>query len=603
MHKANALQENDITEENQASSAASAAAAATNTSKKASYKSRCISLCNEGVAMAASAAAVPPMPWFGMDIGGTLAKLVYFEPTDDLAKVKEGEENAILSNIKLYLTKNKAYGDSGHRDAHIQMDDVSGLSCGSSYSSKLHVDTVVVIVAFKVTIDGRRGSLHFIRFPTSAMNAFVELAKRKGMAELASTVCATGGGAYKFQELIEREVKLKMHKFDELNSLIRGVNFMERSNPGRELFYYVDARYGDESGAVKTPYVSREIYPFMLVNIGSGVSILNVEGPEMYKRVHGTSLGGGTFLGLTCLLTDCQSFEEAMELAAKGDNRNVDKLVKDIYGGSYEYVVSVSINSTCARISYRNSNNLEFMQLSSSHWVLPRNPQAKNRFLWSTVLMGHFSMQAFRPRRRRRGQQLRPNELLRAKAEGAAGRLGPRYPRHHYQQYRLAGATLRARRGNRASGLRRQLPAHQLHLDEDVGLRHGLLVGRSHEGALLRARGLLWRDRVPTGAYGHVRTRGPSTSNAALMTHHCAKAKKLNRIYLLLYHDGKEVRTASDHRHNKKYEINIGFVTSFNTYTKELNRLRIYFLSPSSSSSTYSGIILKRPRKSAGRTQ
>ena len=22
------------------------------------------------------------MPWFGMDIGGTLAKLVYFEPTD-----------------------------------------------------------------------------------------------------------------------------------------------------------------------------------------------------------------------------------------------------------------------------------------------------------------------------------------------------------------------------------------------------------------------------------------------------------------------------------------------------------------------------------------
>ena len=25
---------------------------------------------------------VPPMPWFGMDIGGTLTKLVYFEPTD-----------------------------------------------------------------------------------------------------------------------------------------------------------------------------------------------------------------------------------------------------------------------------------------------------------------------------------------------------------------------------------------------------------------------------------------------------------------------------------------------------------------------------------------
>ena len=76
------------------------------------------------MAAGSASTAVPPMPWFGMDIGGTLAKLVYFEPTDDLAKLKEGEENAILSNIKLYLTKNKAYGESGHRDAHIQMDDV-----------------------------------------------------------------------------------------------------------------------------------------------------------------------------------------------------------------------------------------------------------------------------------------------------------------------------------------------------------------------------------------------------------------------------------------------------------------------------------------------
>ena len=35
-------------------------------------------------------------------------------------------------------------------------------------------------------------------------------------------------------------------------------------------------------------------------------------------------------------MTDCKTFEEALELAAKGDNRNVDKLVKDIYGGDYQ---------------------------------------------------------------------------------------------------------------------------------------------------------------------------------------------------------------------------------------------------------------------------
>ena len=45
----------------------------------------------------------------------------------------------------------------------------------------------------------RQGTLHFIRFPTSEMPQFLELAKSKGMATLASTICATGGGAYKFE--------------------------------------------------------------------------------------------------------------------------------------------------------------------------------------------------------------------------------------------------------------------------------------------------------------------------------------------------------------------------------------------------------------------
>ena len=47
------------------------------------------------------------------------------------------------------------------------------------------------------------------------------------------------------------------------------------------------------------------------------------------------SLGGGTFLGLCCLLTGCQTYEEAIALAAAGDSTKVDKKVRDIYGGDY----------------------------------------------------------------------------------------------------------------------------------------------------------------------------------------------------------------------------------------------------------------------------
>ena len=201
-------------------------------------------------------------------------------------------------------------------------------------------------------IDGRRGSLHFIRFPTSQMPSFIELAQEKGMAKLASTLCATGGGAYKFQDVIESAVRLQLHKFDELDSLIRGVDYMENNNP-TELFFYAQPKENgghNEATAAdatapnsvnsdtweKRAYNSDQVYPFMLVNIGSGVSILKVRGPNEYARVSGTSIGGGTFLGLCSLLTGCSTFEEALKLAAAGDNRRVDKLVKDIYGGDYE---------------------------------------------------------------------------------------------------------------------------------------------------------------------------------------------------------------------------------------------------------------------------
>ena len=82
--------------------------------------------------------SLPPMPWFGMDIGGTLAKLVFFEPTkaDELeflenietgngsggrARRKREEEIKTLKNIRKYLTTNSAYGESGHRDDHLQV--------------------------------------------------------------------------------------------------------------------------------------------------------------------------------------------------------------------------------------------------------------------------------------------------------------------------------------------------------------------------------------------------------------------------------------------------------------------------------------------------
>ncbi|KAK2141020.1 hypothetical protein LSH36_1181g00002 [Paralvinella palmiformis] len=248
----------------------------------------------------------PPMPWFGMDIGGTLTKLIYFEPKD-ISVEEEEQERESLKQIRKYLTSNVAYGKTGVRDEHLELKNRE--------------------------FGGRRGSVHFIRFPTSEMDAFLQMAKTKHFPSLARSICATGGGAYKFEEEFNKNVNLELHKFDELDCLIKGIHYIDRHNPNCECYYYDQPR--SVEACEKRPYNFRNPYPYLVVNVGSGVSILVVYSPDNYRRVSGSSLGGGTFLGLCCLLTGCETFEEAIDLASEGDSKNVDKLVRDIYGGDY----------------------------------------------------------------------------------------------------------------------------------------------------------------------------------------------------------------------------------------------------------------------------
>lgn len=72
--------------------------------------------------------------------------------------------------------------------------------------------------------------------------------------------------------------------------------------------------------------------PCLLVNIGSGVSILRVDASGQFERVSGSALGGGTLWGLLSLLTGATSFDEMLALSERGDHSKVDTLVGDIYG-------------------------------------------------------------------------------------------------------------------------------------------------------------------------------------------------------------------------------------------------------------------------------
>lgn len=142
------------------------------------------------------------------------------------------------------------------------------------------------------------------------------------------TVMATGGGAYKYYDKIKDALGVDVMREDEMECLIIGLDFFITEIP-REVFTY------SETDPMHFASPEENIYPYLLVNIGSGVSFLKVSGPRNYERVGGTSLGGGTLWGLLSLLTGARSFDEMLDNAAHGDNSNVDMLVGDIYGTDY----------------------------------------------------------------------------------------------------------------------------------------------------------------------------------------------------------------------------------------------------------------------------
>uniref|UniRef100_A0A673H587 4'-phosphopantetheine phosphatase n=1 Tax=Sinocyclocheilus rhinocerous TaxID=307959 RepID=A0A673H587_9TELE len=125
-------------------------------------------------------------------------------------------------------------------------------------------------------------------------------------------------------------IKATVDKEDEMTCLIKGCNFVLKNIP-HEAFVY--AKHADSEFRFQNTHP--DIFPYLLINIGSGVSIVKVEAEDKFERIGGSSIGGGTFWGLGALLTKTKRFDELLQLASKGQHTNVDMLVKDIYGGAY----------------------------------------------------------------------------------------------------------------------------------------------------------------------------------------------------------------------------------------------------------------------------
>ncbi|GAU44902.1 hypothetical protein TSUD_137340 [Trifolium subterraneum] len=184
------------------------------------------------------------------------------------------------------------------------------------------------------------GRLHFVKFETRKINECLDFIHSKqlhrggglesrysdSVADQNAIIKATGGGAYKYADLFKERLGVSLDKEDEMDCLVAGANFLLKAIR-HEAFTHME---GQKEFVQIDP---NDLFPYLLVNVGSGVSMIKVDGDGKFERVSGTNVGGGTYWGLGRLLTKCKSFDELLELSQKGDNSTIDMLVGDIYGG------------------------------------------------------------------------------------------------------------------------------------------------------------------------------------------------------------------------------------------------------------------------------
>ncbi|KAM0873777.1 hypothetical protein ACQ4PT_037848 [Festuca glaucescens] len=233
------------------------------------------------------------------------------------------------------------------------------------------------------------GRLHFVKFETGKLNECLDFISskqlhrggvdspswRSGVQPDNIVIKATGGGAYKYADLFKERLGVSLEKEDEMDCLVAGSNFLLKAIR-HEAFTHMDGQ---------KEYVQidqNDMFPYLLVNVGSGVSIIKVtfrlifyshwifanyssskvDGHGKFQRVSGTNVGGGTYWGLGRLMTECKSFDELLELSQRGDNSTIDMLVGDIYGGLDYSKIGLSASTIASSFGKTISDNKELSE-------------------------------------------------------------------------------------------------------------------------------------------------------------------------------------------------------------------------------------------------
>lgn len=251
----------------------------------------------------------------------------------------------------------------------------SSFECKEASLSEDESSNLIYSVNAKVS---KIPTLNFIKFETKYIEAALDFIARNITDSQSfnegKSIKVTGGGAHKYRDLIIQKLHVDVEKEEEMDCLINGCNFLIKTVPN-EVFTVDHSNYKSYGHEFKLGDVAESLFPYLLVNIGSGVSILKVESDTKFERIGGSCLGGATLWGLGSLLTNANGFDEILELAEKGDNTTVDMLVKDIYGGGCSQSLGLDDNLIASSLGKATRSALDSSRCSREEYLSKFNQE------------------------------------------------------------------------------------------------------------------------------------------------------------------------------------------------------------------------------------
>jgi len=190
--------------------------------------------------------------------------------------------------------------------------------------------------------------LYMVSYTTDKLDdclVFIQNQMQGTITRKHDVVKVTGVGCMKHKKEIEKKLEVSLDlDSSEMTEAVRGLEFLWSYLPQEKLLHQ---NPGPPDLNYKCPITESGLLPCLLVNLGSAMTIVKVdENGHCQGIVGGSTRGGLTFLGMGALLTKAKSFKELVALAEKGDHRNVDILLKDTAGETYNNLPSDTMVSS-----------------------------------------------------------------------------------------------------------------------------------------------------------------------------------------------------------------------------------------------------------------